>query len=52
MAFGRLPDEAETRAALSFLEEQGGEYGGPDDPRTWADLCHVLWNVKEFIFIR
>ena len=22
-----------------------------DDPRAWADLCHVLINVKEFIFI-
>ena len=22
-----------------------------DEPRAWADLCHVLMNVKDFIFI-
>ena len=21
------------------------------DPRAWADLCHVLINVKEFIYV-
>ena len=26
------------------------ESGRPDDPRAWADLAHVLFNVKEFIF--
>ena len=33
------------------LEQQGKEYGKADDPRAWADLCHVLFNVKEFIFL-
>ena len=38
-------------AALTFLEEQGQEYDGRNDPRTWTDLCHVLMNVKEFVFV-
>jgi hypothetical protein len=50
-AFGREPSEAELNEALAFLAEQGKEYGKPDDPRAWADLCHVLFNVKEFIFV-
>ena len=50
-AFGRLPTDDELTATLEFLAEQGKEYNGPDDPRTWADLCHVLLNVKEFVFV-
>jgi hypothetical protein len=39
-------------SAIRFLERQGSHHGGgADDPRAWADLCHVLINVKEFIFI-
>ena len=37
--------------ALKFVEDQGREYGKADDPRAWADLAHVLFNVKEFIFV-
>jgi mono/diheme cytochrome c family protein len=51
-AFARPPSEAELCDALQFVERQAGRYGaGPDDARAWADLCHVLINVKEFIFI-
>jgi hypothetical protein len=50
-AFARPPSEKELNEALMFLEEQGNEYGKADDPRAWADLCHVLINVKEFIFL-
>ncbi len=51
-AFARRPDIEETIAALAFLDEQLGRYGGDrNDPRAWADLCHVLLNVKEFIFV-
>jgi hypothetical protein len=48
--FGRLPTETELADALAFLAEQGKEYGRIDE-RAWADLAHVLFNVKEFIFI-
>jgi hypothetical protein len=50
-AFARPPDEQELADALAFLEEQGRLRGGPGHPQAWADLCHVLFNVKEFIFI-
>jgi len=54
-AYGRPPSEAETAQALAFLAEQDRQYAGPGDTtsdlRSWTDLCHVLLNVKEFIFV-
>jgi hypothetical protein len=50
-AFGRPPSDVELKDALTFLEEQCKDYGKADDPRAWSDLCHVLMNVKEFIFL-
>jgi hypothetical protein len=44
-AFGRPPNEVETAEALAFLN------GQENDPGAWADLCHVLINVKEFIYV-
>ena len=52
IAFSRPPTVEERNAALTFLTQQAQNYGRPDDPRAWADLCHVLYNVKEFIFVR
>ena len=51
VAFGRPPTDEELADALAFLEEQGKQYGRADDARAWTDLCHVLFNVKEFIFV-
>ena len=40
------------RVLVDFLERQASRYQGePDDPRAWADLCHVLMNLKEFVFL-
>jgi len=51
-AFARPPSADERRDLLLFLNRQAGRYGcGVDNPRVWSDLCHVLINVKEFIFI-
>ncbi len=51
-AFARSPSADELRGALLFLERQAARYGGEfEDPKAWADLCHILLNVKEFIFI-
>jgi hypothetical protein len=57
MAFGRLADEDELKAALAFLREQGAAYGLNsetccDDEKVWADVCHVAFNLKEFIFVK
>ncbi|MBI1369635.1 MAG: DUF1553 domain-containing protein [Planctomycetes bacterium] len=43
-AFCRKPDERELAEALDFV-------GDSSDPAVWADLGHVLMNVKEFIFL-
>jgi hypothetical protein len=51
-AFARPPTADELATAIDFLQEQSLRHGGgSDDPRVWTDLCHVLINVKEFIFI-
>ncbi len=55
-ALGRPPTAFERENALAFLAEQGIGHGRPpEDPlpslEAWADLCHVLFNVKEFIFV-
>jgi hypothetical protein len=52
-AFSRPPSAEELSSAIDFLQEQSLQHGtGSDDPRVWADLCHVLFNVKEFIFVK
>jgi hypothetical protein len=47
-AFGRPPDASELAEAKAFLAQQ------PAAPpvQIWTDLCHALFNVKEFLFIR
>jgi cytochrome c553 len=45
-AFARPPTEAELAACRQFLRRPA-----PDAVSAWADLAHVLFNVKEFIFL-
>jgi hypothetical protein len=56
-AFGREPAAAELDALMAFLESQADAYKLEDaklatDPRLWADICHVLFNAKEFLYVR
>jgi len=56
LAFARAPRPEEQAAALDFLAQQGGELGvspqqAMNDAQAWADLCHVMFNVKEFVFV-
>lgn len=56
-AFSRPPREMEQEQATAFLRRQAEAYqlnwpDAKDDSRLWADLAHVLFNVKEFVFIR
>jgi hypothetical protein len=44
-AFGRPPTADEIATATAFIAE-----AGPGD-KAWADLAHVLFNAKEFIFV-
>ncbi len=51
-AYSRPPTNPELQDALTFVREQAPSYGAtPDDERVWADLCHVLVNGKEFIYL-
>ena len=56
MAFGRPPSGTELADSLGFLRRQADAYGAGAEPhgydkRAWADLSHVLFNVKEFVFV-
>lgn len=52
----RLPTPSESEASGAFLQEQARARSseGPweESPEAWADLCHVMFNLKEFSFIR
>ena len=55
-AFCRPPSEQELAEAIVFLSKQAETYGpgsekGLQDEKVWTDLCHVLFNVKEFVFL-
>jgi hypothetical protein len=56
-AFGRKPSAKEARACLSFLASQTSAHAAEQKPGAelallaWADLCHVLINMKEFLFV-
>ena len=56
-SLSRPASDDEPAAAMAFLRAQAAEYGisfddSPNDERLWADLCHVMLNVKEFVFVR
>jgi len=44
IALGRTPEVEEIQLAQSFIEE-------PSSLESWVDLCHVLLNTNEFIYI-
>ncbi len=51
-SFARRPTGEEVAAAEAFLTQQAAARKLPVSAvPVWADLCHVMWNVKEFIFI-
>ena len=53
-AFSRLPTPEEITDANTFLAEQRALHVAKDpkgDARAWADFAHVLFNVKEFIYL-
>ena len=43
-AFSRAPRAAEIERILAYL-------GDRNDAGAWSDVCHVLLNMKEFIFL-
>jgi cytochrome c553 len=56
-AFARPPSAEELKNGLRFLQTQAEASGLKGDawktnPRVWSDYGHVLYNVKEFIYVR
>lgn len=56
-AFSRLPTAVEKQNALDFLEMQAKELNIKpaaiaNSSEVWKDLCHVIMNVKEFIYLK
>lgn len=52
-AYGRSPTESEQSELMNFLQGQADEYKcSSDDVRVWTDACQIIWNSKEFVFIR
>ena len=49
-AFGRPALPQETREILAVAKSLTTRYGGEE--KAWADVCHVLMNTTEFVFIR
>ncbi len=48
-ALGRAPSEEEEQAAMAFFA--AGNSKNANDPAAWADFAHVMFNLKEFIFV-
>ncbi|MGF1579604.1 MAG: PSD1 and planctomycete cytochrome C domain-containing protein [Gemmataceae bacterium] len=52
LAFGRPPSQLERERVERFLTNQGKQYGNVNDLRAWQNLCHVVVNLKEFIYVQ
>ncbi|MDA0349215.1 MAG: PSD1 and planctomycete cytochrome C domain-containing protein [Verrucomicrobia bacterium] len=51
-AYGRPASETELNWATDFLQSMAVEYEtGEDDPKVWTDLCHLMYNRKDFIYL-
>ena len=51
-AFGKPPSPVQIERIQQFLTQQAELYGAAEDElRIWADLAHVLFNMKEFIYL-
>jgi hypothetical protein len=54
--FARPATEQEIRDGVGFLKAQTASFEAgvnwETDLRAWKDLCHVLFNVKEFVFLK
>jgi hypothetical protein len=55
-ALGRKPQSNEIQALVAFVQEQADAYqishdAQTSDHRLWTDVCHVLLNTKEFLYL-
>ena len=49
MVYSRVPSEAEAKSATAFIEKQTALAGSRQ--AAFADLCHMLLNSNEFVYI-
>ncbi len=49
-AFSRRPSRKEIEQISKFVAKQ--TQAGRSEVDIWSDVCHVMFNVKEFVFIR
>lgn len=49
-ALSRPATEAEITRAAAFLTQQTAAHS--DERKTWQDLAHAVFNLKEFIYLR
>ena len=46
-AYGRTPEDWERKESLGFIAARPG-----GEEQAWTDLCHVLFNSTEFVYVR
>ncbi|MEQ1904397.1 MAG: PSD1 and planctomycete cytochrome C domain-containing protein [Pirellulaceae bacterium] len=56
-ALARPPRDDETKSMIAFLRSQAEQQGqsfeaASRDPQIWTDICHVMFMLKEFIYVR
>ncbi len=56
-ALGRPPTQSEEQFFQEFVSIQAAELGldeeaAGEDPVVWRDLCHVIFNMKEMVYIK
>jgi len=52
IAFARKPDEDEMEKSIAFIKNHANRLKlDVDSQKVWADFCHVVFNVKEFIWL-
>jgi hypothetical protein len=52
-AFAHPPSELQVHRARDFIKQQAALYESDEqDVRVWQDLCHMLVNMKDFIYLR
>lgn len=51
-AFSRMPDEDELEKSRAFIDSHADRLElDVNSVEVWADFCHVMFNVKEFIWL-
>jgi hypothetical protein len=51
-AYSRPPRNGELDRVYEFLHDQATLHKLPSESLSvWTDLCHVIWNTKEFVYV-